>query len=106
MKGERNGKRRELGVGRRLLDMVRTGKECSVLVRVQEGGYLHRLWAVKYPCPVEPGAMLSECVRVRCGFGFGFGGRREDGRWKAGVGRDENVRKWEGLGGLMGVSVH
>lgn len=39
------------------------------------------------------------CVRVRCG--CGFGGEREDGRWKAGVGRDENVRKWEGLG-LMG----
>lgn len=35
--------------------------------------------------------MLS--VRVRCG--CGFGGQREDGRWKAGVGRDENVRKWE-----------
>lgn len=28
----------ERGVGRRLLDKVGTGKECSVLVRVQEGG--------------------------------------------------------------------
>lgn len=69
---------------------------------------MFRLWAVKYPCPVEPGAMLSVC-------GCGFGGQREDGTWKADVGRDGNVRKWEGLGGLMGhdhvesgygVSVH